>query len=66
MNSLVDRFAGELPEGGNLVCCLIIVVIFMRFGGTYRVGGDFKVIIWGASHKGLWSFFIGGVDPLRH
>ena len=43
----------ELAEGGNFVCCLIIVVIFMELGGTYRLGEDFKLIIWGPNHKGL-------------
>ena len=57
---------GQLAEGGNFVYCLIIVVIFMGHGGTYRFGEDFKVIIWGASHKGLGPFFIDGVDPSRH
>ena len=56
----------ELAEGGNFVYCLIIVVIFMGLGGAYRLGEDFKVIIWGASQKGLGPIFIGGVDPLRH
>ena len=57
---------GELVEWGKFVYCLIIVVIFMRLGGTYGLGEDFKVIIWGASHKWLGPFFIGGVDPWRH
>ena len=30
-----------------------------------RLGEDFKVITWGASHKGLGPFFIGGVDLSR-
>ena len=33
----------------------------MGLGRAYRLGADFKVIIWGASQKG-----IGGVDPSRH
>ena len=41
----------------------------MGLGGTYRLGGDFKVIIWRevrgkASHKRLGPFFIGRVDEL--
>ena len=57
---------GGTSRRGNFVYFLIIVVIFMGLGGTYRFGEDFKVIIWGASHKGLGPFFIGGVDPSRH
>ena len=57
---------GELAVGGNFVCCLIIVVIFMGLGIAYRLRGDFKVIIWGASHKGMGPFLWGGVDLLRH
>ena len=38
----------------------------MGLGGTYRLGEDFKVIIWGASHKGLGPFFIGGIDPSKY
>ena len=56
---------GEPAEGWNFVYCLIIFVIFMGLGGTYKLGEDFKVM-WGARHKGLGPFFIGGVDPLRH
>ena len=43
----------ELAVGGNLVCFLIIVVIFMGPGRAFRLGSDFKVIIRGASHKGM-------------
>ena len=50
MNSLVDRL-GELAEWENfvyyLIIVVIIVVVFMRLGGTYRLGKDFKIIIWG-------------------
>ena len=56
---------GEQAVGGNFVCCLIIVVIFMGLGIAYRFRGDFKVIIWGASHKGMEPFLWGGVDLLR-
>ena len=38
----------------------------MGLGRAYRLGADFKVIIWGASQKGIEPFFIGGVDPSRH
>ena len=57
---------GELAVGGNFVWCLIIVVIFMGLGIAYRLRGDFKVIIWGASHKGMGPFLWGRVDLLRH
>ena len=48
------------------MCCLVIVVIFMGLGRAYRLGEDFEVIIWGASHEGMGPFFVGGVDPSRH
>ena len=35
-------------------------------GGTYRLGEDFKVIIWGALHNELGPFFMGGDNPLTH
>ena len=38
----------------------------MGLGRAYRLGKDFEVIIWGASHEGMGPFFIGGVDPSRH
>ena len=31
----------------------------MRLGRTYRLGGDFKVIIWEASHKGMGPILLG-------
>ena len=43
-----------LALGGNYVCYLVIVVIFVGFEGAKELGGEsFKVIIWGgnASHK---------------
>ena len=43
-----------LAVGGNYVCCLAIVVIFVGFEGAKESGGEsFKVIIWSgnASHK---------------
>ena len=53
---------GQLGVGGNFVWCLIIVVIFMRLEGAFRLGGDFRVIIWGTSHKemGPFLFLRGG------
>ena len=64
-------FLGNLAVGGNFVCCLIIVVIFIGLGNVlgrvYRLemgvaggrgGGDFEVIILGESHKG-WDHFYG-------
>ena len=63
----VDRFPrGELAVGGNFVRCLIIVVIFLGLGGAYRLAGDFKLIIWSASHEGMGPFLWGGVHPSRH
>ena len=37
----------------------------MGLGIAYRFRGDFKVIIWGASHKGMEPFLWSGVDLLR-
>ena len=60
-------FLGNLAVGGNFVCFLIIVVIFIGLGNVlgrvYRLemgggGGDFEVIILGESHKG-WDHFYG-------
>ena len=58
---------GELGAAGNFVWCLIIVVIFMGLEGAFRLGGDFRVIIWGTSCKemGPFLFLGGGVDPPR-
>ena len=36
-----------------MLFCLIIVVIFIRLGRVYRLGGDLEVIKWDASHKGM-------------
>ena len=44
---------------GNFVCCLIIVVIFLGLGRTYRLGGDFKVVIRVVSHKEMGPFLWG-------
>ena len=38
----------------------------MGLGGTCTLGEDFKLIMWGASHKGLGPLFIEGIDPSRH
>ena len=43
-----------LEIGGNYICSLAIVVIFVGFEGAKESGGEsFKVFIWGgnASHK---------------
>ena len=48
----------ELVVGRNLVCCLIIVAIFMRLRRAYRLRGDFKVTIWGQATK-EWNHFYG-------
>ena len=50
---------GNLVVGGNFVCWLIIVVIFKGLGRSYRLEGDFEVIIWWASHKGMEPFLWG-------
>ena len=62
-------FPGEVSEGRNLECRLIIPVIFMGLAGTQRLGNIFKSSyhkVEGASHKGLEPYFIGVADPLRH
>ena len=50
--SLVWGQVNRLGVGGNYVCYLVIVVIFMGYGGAKR---GFKVIVWreaeGGSHK---------------
>ena len=33
---------------------------------TKHIKGDFKVIVWGASHKGMEPYFMEGVDSSRH
>ena len=38
------------------MCCLVIVVIFMGLRRAYRLVGDFKVMIWETSHKGIGPF----------
>ena len=43
LNSLVIRL-GYLAVGGNFVCCLIIVAIFIGFGRAYRLGGERGVL----------------------
>ena len=37
----------------------------MGLGRAYRLGGDFKVIVWEASHEVMGPFLMGGVDPSR-
>ena len=54
-------FLGEIAAGGDFTCCLVIVGIFMGLRGAYSLGEDFKVIICGASYKGMGLFFVGGV-----
>ena len=44
----------DLAVGGHFACSLIIVAMFIRLGGGG--GGDFEVILWGASHKGMGPF----------
>ena len=69
MNSLVDRL-GELAEWENfvyyLIIVVIIVVVFMRLGGTYRLGKDFKIIIWGRGKpQRFGTIFYWGSWPLE-
>ena len=37
----------KIAEGGDFGNSLTIVVIFLGLGVTYRLGEDFKLIIWG-------------------
>ena len=51
---------GFIVVGGDFVCCLIIVVIFIG------LGGDFEVTIWGDELERHRTIFMGKVDPSRH
>ena len=51
----------ELAEGGKFVCCLFIVVIFMRLGGAYRLGRILKPSYGGQSTKG--TLLLGELTP---
>ena len=53
----------DLPVGGSFLCCLIIVAIFIGIGRADRLGGDFEVIIGGASHEGMGPFLWGNLTP---
>ena len=35
----------------------------MGLGTAYKLGGDFEVIKWGASHKGMGPFSWGELTP---
>ena len=54
---------GDPAVGGNFVFSLIIVVIFIGLGKAYRLGVDFEVIKWGASHKGMGPSLWGRLTP---
>ena len=55
---------GDLAIGGNFVFCLIIVVTFIGLGIAYRFGeGDFEVIKWRVSHKGMRPLLWGKLTP---
>ena len=53
----------KLGVGGKCAWCLTVVVIFMGLGIAYRLRRDFKVTIWGASHKRVEQFSMGAVGP---
>ena len=68
-------FLGNLAVGGNFVCCLIIVVIFIGlgnlFGRVYRLeNGGWGLEILKLSYLGKatkdGTIFMGKVDPSRH
>ena len=48
VNNPVSRFALRNWQKGETVSCLIIVAIFTRLRGAYRLGGDFgDHFLWG-------------------
>ena len=55
----------DLAVGGNFICCLIIVAIFIGIGRADRLVGYFEVIIGGggASHKEMGPFLWGNLSP---
>ena len=57
---------GEIATGGNFICCLIIVVIFMGLGGAYNIGWRqiLKSSYDGQAAKG-WDYFLLGESPLK-
>ena len=48
---------------GKFVYCLIIVVIFMELGGTYRLGKILKSSYGGQATKGWDHFLLGEMTP---
>ena len=55
---------GDLALGGNSVCCLIIIVIFIELGRAHRLeGGYFEVIIWMGCHIRMGPFLWGKLTP---
>ena len=63
VNNLVNRFAWGTSRRENFVYCLLIVLIFVRVGGTYNLGEILKSSNGGVSHKVLGPFFMGRVIP---
>ena len=58
------RFAWDVAVKGNFVCCLIIVVIFIGLGRSYRLGGTLKLSYGVQAIKG-WDHFYRGILPLK-
>ena len=52
-------FLGKLVVGGNFVCCLVMVIAFMKLGGTYWLGNILLSSYGGQATKG-WDIFYGG------
>ena len=52
-----------MGRGGKFVYFLIIVVIFMGYGETCRLGEDFKFINGGQATKGWEHFLLGELTP---
>ena len=51
----------EIAPGGNLcclICCLVIVGIFMGLRGTYSLGEDFKDKDFRGQATKRWDYFL--------
>ena len=55
---------GSSSTGGNSVCCLVILVIFIGLGRAYRLGGGgILKLPYGWQAKKEWDHFYGGSWP---
>ena len=53
---------GKLAEGGNFVCCFIIVVMFMGLEEAYRLRGNDNIR---GKPQRVGTIFMGAVDSSR-